>query len=149
MRKYLVISVILILVSPVALADSGLVSVKSAHSVPVTLDRLEAVLKKKGMKIFNRLNHAKGAESVGVDLRPTELLLFGNPKIGSPLMTCAQSVAIDLPQKALAWEDAKGQVWLSYNAPVYLASRHSISMQDRSEERRVGKECRSRWSPYH
>ncbi len=130
MRKLLITSVILILISPAVLADSGMVTVKSAHSVPATLDRLDALLKKKGMTVFSRLNHAKGARGVGIDLRPTELLLFGNPKIGSPLMVCAQSVAIDLPQKALAWEDAKGQVWLSYNAPAYLASRHNIPMQD-------------------
>jgi len=126
MRNVLVIAVLMILACPIAFADTGLVSVKSSHSVSNTMDRLEALLKKKGMKVFKRFNHAKGAKGVGVDLRPTELLLFGNPKIGSPLMKCAQTVAIDLPQKALVWKDEKGQVWLSYNAPSYLVSRHNM-----------------------
>ena len=91
-----------------------------------TADRLEAVLKKKGMTVFNRIDHAKGAKSVGNDLRPTELIIFGNPKIGSVLMGCAQTIAIDLPQKALVWQDGGGQVWLSYNEPTELAKRHRL-----------------------
>lgn len=126
MCKLLFVAVILIFASPVVFANAGLVSIKSAHSVPETLDRLEVLLIKKSMKIFKRVNHSLGAKSAGVELRPTQLLIFGNPKIGAPLMKCAQSVAIDLPQKALAWEDDKGQVWLSYNDPAYLVSRHNI-----------------------
>ncbi len=79
------------------------------------------------MTVFARINHAEGAEKVGKQLRPTELIIFGNPKVGAPLMQCGQSVAIDLPQKALIWEDEAGQVWLSYNDPKYLAKRHSIN----------------------
>lgn len=109
-----------------AQANNGLVSVKSAHDVKTTADRLEAVLKKKGMTVFNRIDHAKGAKSVGNDLRPTELIIFGNPKIGSVLMGCAQTIAIDLPQKALIWQDGGGQVWLSYNEPTELAKRHRL-----------------------
>ena len=116
---------ILILVSP-AIADNGLVSVKSSHDVKTTADRLENKLKEKGMTVFTRINHAAGAEKVGKKLRPTELVIFGNPKVGTPLMQCSQSVAIELPQKALIWEDQKGQVWLSYNDPNYLATRHGI-----------------------
>ena len=108
-------------------ADNGLVSVKSPHTVQATGDRLENILKAKGMTIFNRINHAEGAGKVGVDLRPTELLIFGNPKVGAPLMKCAQSVGIDLPMKALIWQDASGQVWLSYNAAKYLVERHTIA----------------------
>ncbi len=78
------------------------------------------------MTVFNRVNHAAGAEKVGKSLRPTELLVFGNPKVGAPLMLCSQSVAIDLPQKALIWEDDSGQVWISYNDPRYLALRHNL-----------------------
>jgi len=107
-------------------ADSGLVSVKSAHDVATTADKLEEVLKSKGMNVFGRVNHAAGAEKAGLSLRPTEVVIFGNPKVGTPLMNCAQSVAIDLPQKALIWEDEAGQVWLAYNDPAYLASRHQI-----------------------
>ncbi len=107
-------------------AESGLIHVKSAHSVSATADKLEAVLKAKGMTVFTRIDHAAGAKKVDKTLRPTELVIFGNPKVGTPLMQCAQTVAIDLPQKALIWEDDKGAVFLSYNEPKYLASRHSI-----------------------
>ena len=117
--------VILVLASP-AYADNGLVSVKSSHDVKTTADRLENKLKQKGMTVFIRINHAEGAQKVGKVLRPTELLIFGNPKVGAPLMQCSQRVAIDLPQKALIWKDEAGQVWLSYNNPKYLATRHGI-----------------------
>jgi uncharacterized protein (DUF302 family) len=85
------------------------------------------MLKQKGMNVFIRINHAQGAQKIGKELRPTELIIFGNPKVGTPLMQCAQSVAIDLPQKALIWQDAQGQVWLSYNDPNYLVERHQIT----------------------
>jgi len=117
---------IFLLLSSGAYADSGLVSVKSAHSVKKTADRFESALKAKGMKVFNRVDHAQGAKSVNKTLRPTELIIFGNPKIGTVLMQCKQSVGIDLPQKALVWEDSTGQVWLSYNNPKYVADRHQI-----------------------
>ena len=120
------IPIIFLLFTGLAQANNGLVSVKSAHDVKTTADRLEAVLKKKGMTIFNRIDHAKGAKSVGNDLRPTELIIFGNPKIGSVLMGCGQTIAIDLPQKALIWQDGGGQVWLSYNEPTELAKRHRL-----------------------
>ncbi len=94
------------------------------------MDRLEKTLLEKGMTVFIRINHAEGAKKVGKKLRPTELLIFGNPKVGTPLMQCSQSVAIDLPQKALIWEDESGQVWLSYNDPKYLVNRHSIKECD-------------------
>ena len=116
-----------LLVSSGAYADSGLISVKSAHSVKKTANRLESALKAKGMRVFNRVDHAEGAKSVNKTLRPTELIIFGNPKIGTVLMQCKQSVGIDLPQKALVWEDSTGQVWLSYNNPQYLAERHEIT----------------------
>jgi uncharacterized protein (DUF302 family) len=95
--------------------------------VKTTIDRLESILKEKGMVIFKRVNHTEGAKKAQLKLRPTELLVFGNPKVGTPLMQCSQSVAIDLPQKALAWENKAGQVWLSYNDPDYIAERHNIS----------------------
>ncbi len=79
------------------------------------------------MKFIKRINHAQGAQKIGKELRPTELVIFGNPKVGTPLMQCRQSVAIDLPQKALIWQDAQGQVWLSYNDPNYLVERHEIT----------------------
>jgi uncharacterized protein (DUF302 family) len=123
----LLLSVISILFfSTLAIADNGLVSVKSSHDVKVTADRLEKNLAMKGMTVFARINHAEGAQKVGKQLRPPELIIFGNPKVGAPLMKCGQSIAIDLPQKALVWEDEGGQVWLSYNDPKYLAKRHGI-----------------------
>ena len=111
----------------VSFADNGLVSVKSAHSVKDTADKLENTLASKDMTVFDRINHAEGAKKVGTALPPTELVIFGNPKVGTPLMVCSRSVAIDLPQKALIWEDAQGQVWLTYNDPAYLAERHGIT----------------------
>ena len=110
-----------------ACATDGLVSVKSPYSVGQTLDRLEPGTKQRGMKVFARIDHAAGATSVGKILRPTELLIFGNAQGGTPLMECAQSAGIDLPLKALVWQDEKGQVWLGYNDPAYLARRHGIS----------------------
>jgi uncharacterized protein (DUF302 family) len=124
MRKCLASFILFVFFSSTAIGHEGLVSVKSAHSVSVTADRLENVLKNKGMTVFARINHAAGAAKVGKSLRPTELVIFGNPKIGTPLMQCSQSIAIDLPQKALIWEDETGQVRLSYNNPQYLAKRH-------------------------
>ncbi|MFQ5707801.1 MAG: DUF302 domain-containing protein [bacterium] len=105
---------------------NGMVNVKSAHSVTETANRLEAILKKKGLNVFARIDHAAGASKIGAELRPTELIVFGNPKVGTPLMQCQQSVAIDLPQKALIWQDESSQVWFSYNDPQYLADRHGI-----------------------
>ena len=107
-------------------ADSGIISMKSSHDVKATADRLENTLRTKGMTVFIRINHAEGAQNVGKKLRPTELIIFGNPKVGTPLMQCSQSVAIDLPQKALIWKNEAGQVWLSYNHQEYLAKRHGI-----------------------
>jgi uncharacterized protein (DUF302 family) len=107
-----------------SLAADGLVAVKSPHSVKVTMDRLEAAAKGKDLNIFLRVDHAAGAQKINKTLRPTELLVFGNPQGGTPLMECAQTSGIDLPLKALAWQDADGQVWLGYNDPGFLAKRH-------------------------
>jgi uncharacterized protein (DUF302 family) len=108
-----------------AAAQSGMQNVQSKHDVAATADKLEAVLRNKGMNVFARINHAAGARKAGKDLPPTELVIFGNPKVGTPLMQCARSVAIDLPQKALIWQDEAGKVWLTYNDPGYLAQRHA------------------------
>lgn len=122
-----IIALILVFANALPLAaDPGLTHVKSSHDVKNTADRLEAVLSEKGMTVFLRINHSEGARSVGKQLRPTELVIFGNPKVGAPLMQCGQTIGIDLPQKALIWQDESGQVWLTYNDPQYLASRHGI-----------------------
>jgi uncharacterized protein (DUF302 family) len=127
MQKLFWIIITILFLTSSAYAGSGIISVKSSHDVKTTADRLESTLKQKGMNVFNRINHAQGAQKVGKELRPTELIIFGNPKVGTPLMQCAQSVAIDLPQKALIWQDAQGQIWLSYNDPNYLVERHQIT----------------------
>ena len=106
---------------------SGMIALQSKHTVSQTIDRLEAALTKKGMTIFKRVDHAEGARKAGMDLRPTELLIFGNSRVGTPLMLCSQSAALDLPQKALAYEDENGQVWLVYNDPAYISRRHNMS----------------------
>lgn len=105
----------------------GMIRIKSNHSVSGTLNKLEAILKKKGMTIFKRVSHSEGATNVSMKLRDTELLIFGNPRIGTPLMLCQQTAALDLPQKALAYEDKQGQVWLAYNDPEYIVNRHHVT----------------------
>lgn len=107
--------------------DRGMVKVESNHDVATTADNLENILKEKGMNVFARINHAEGAKKAEMELRPTELVIFGNPKVGTPLMNCSQSVAIDLPQKALIFEDEAGKTWLTYNDPQYLNQRHKLS----------------------
>jgi uncharacterized protein (DUF302 family) len=124
--RTLYISLSFFIFSSLAAADNGLITVISNYNVATTADRLEHSLATKGMTIFTRINHAQAAAKIGKELRPTELMVFGNPKVGSLLMQCQQSIAIDLPQKALIWEDEKGQVWLSYNEPEYLVMRHNI-----------------------
>jgi len=109
------------------LAAESIISVESHYTVKETADRFETILKKKGFTIFARINHSENAASVKLDLAATEVIIFGNPKVGTPLMQCSKTVAIDLPQKALFWEDIEGQVWLSYNNPEYLKQRHDIS----------------------
>lgn len=110
-----------------AMADNGLVTIPSIHDVKETIDRLEADVKAKGMTVFARIDHAAGAKQAGMALRPTELLIFGNAKAGTPLMRAGQTIGIDLPLKMLGWEDAAGKVWLSYNDPVWLAERHGLA----------------------
>src|SRR4029077_18088644 len=104
----------------------GFISKLSPHSVPETIQRLSALLKSKGVAIFALIDHSGEAEKSGLKMRPTQLLIFGNPKAGTPLMIAAPTAAIDLPLKALAWEDAEGKVWLSFNSPEYLQQRHGF-----------------------
>lgn len=106
--------------------NQGIIDVPSRYSVPDTLARLESVLKEKGITVFALIDHSGEAEKVGLRMRPTQLLIFGSPKGGTPLMIAAPRLAIDLPLKALAWQDEQGQVWLSYNSPEYLHERHGF-----------------------
>lgn len=126
MKTMLMGTLLLLMTLTASFAADGLVSVKSPYSAKQTMDRLEEIVSQKELTVFARIDHAKGAQSIGKSLRPTELLIFGNPQGGTPFMECAQTVAIDLPLKALAWEDQQGQVWLSYNDPGYLAGRHGV-----------------------
>ena len=107
-------------------ADNGLANIPSKYSVPETLDKLESIVKKQGMTVFARINFSGDAEKVGLKMRPSQLLIFGNPKAGTPLMIASPTIAIDLPLKMLAWEDPNGRVWLSYNKPEYLKERHGL-----------------------
>lgn len=118
--------------------DDGLITKKSAYSVKETLDRLENILKKKGITVAMRWSHSDNGNKVGIPLRPTELLIFGNPKLGTNFFTSKQTSGIDLPMKALAWEDEKGQVWLTYNDPSYIAKRHGISDRDEVKMKMTG-----------
>lgn len=112
-------------------SNNGVVSVASNHNADDTANKLESILTDKGMKIIARVNHAAAASSIGESLLPTELFIFGNPQAGTPLMQSCQTMALDLPQKILIWQDADDQVWISYNDPEYLAQRHGID--DRAE----------------
>lgn len=107
-------------------SDKGLINKKSPYTVKKTLSRLEKILRRKGITIVKRWSHDKGGKAAGIPLRPTELLIFGNPKLGTHFFTSNQAAGIDLPMKALAWKDESGQVWLTYNDPQYIANRHGI-----------------------
>jgi len=107
-------------------AADGLITIPSRFGAKKTMDRLEACVKAKGMTVFARIDHAAGAAEVGLPLRPTELLLFGSARAGTPLVQANQAVGIDLPLKALVFEDADGKVWLAYNDPHWIAQRHKL-----------------------
>jgi uncharacterized protein (DUF302 family) len=106
------------------MTENGLMTLPSAHGAKQTMDRLAAEVKAKGLTVFARIDHAAGTKEAGMALRPTELLIFGDARGGTPLMQVNQTIGIDLPLKALVWEDAGGKVWLSYNEPAWLAHRH-------------------------
>ena len=131
-----IVAAALLCAASAATAADGLVAVKSPHSAKVTMSRLEDVVKQRDLLVFARIDHAAGALTVGKTLRPTEVLIFGNPQGGTPLMECAQSVGIDLPLKALVWVDASAQVWLGYNDPGYLMTRHGVAQCPAAENLR-------------
>jgi uncharacterized protein (DUF302 family) len=106
--------------------EEGIVKISSHHSVDETVDKLKAILRSKGVTLFALVDHSGEAEKVGMKMPPTKLLIFGNPKGGTPLMLAAPSAALDLPLKILIAEDAKGKVWISYNSPEYLKERHGL-----------------------
>ncbi|MGB0866144.1 MAG: DUF302 domain-containing protein [Granulosicoccaceae bacterium] len=121
-----------------AQASEGVLQIESAQGVTATADKLEQILLSKGMKIMARVPHSQAASGVGIDLRDTELLIFGNPKAGSPLMKCQQLIALDLPQKALIYADEAGKTWIAYNNPMYLKQRHQVEGCDKPLEKIAG-----------
>lgn len=129
----------LMLRAPAAVAaDSPLITKTSKHSAAETLDRLTKIMESKGITIFARVDHAAGAAKIGTEMPATELLIFGNPKLGTPLMTANRSIGIDLPLKALAWTDAAGKTYLSYTDPAALKARWSITGRDAVFEKITG-----------
>jgi uncharacterized protein (DUF302 family) len=105
----------------------GLTSIQSSFGPKATMDRLDAEIRAKGLNVFARIDHAAGAAEVGLTLAPTELIIFGNARGGTPLMQSVQTIGIDLPLKALVWQDASGKTWLSYNEPRWIAQRHGVA----------------------
>jgi uncharacterized protein (DUF302 family) len=106
--------------------ENGIVTIPSHHSVPQTVQKLEGILKERGVKLFTLVDHSGEAEKAGMQMRPTKLLIFGNPKAGTPLMIASPSIAIDLPLKVMVFEDSDGKVRISYNSPAYLQARHGL-----------------------
>ncbi len=125
--RTLFVAASLMMANTLAAASDGLIAVKSPHSAKDTMNRFEEIAKQRGLNVFARVDHAAGAARINKALRPTEVLIFGNPQGGTPFMECAQAVGIDLPLKALVWEDASSQVWLGYNDPAWLAKRHGVA----------------------
>lgn len=111
------------------MAADGLITLKSSHGPKQTVERLVAEVEAKGLTVFARIDHAAGASDAGLALRPTELVIFGNAKGGTPLMQANQAIGIDLPLKALVWQEASGDTWLSYNDPAWLARRHGLGSE--------------------
>ena len=110
-------------------AANGIISKPSNHSVDQTVDKLKSILDARGVTLFALVDHSGEAAKAGLNMRPTKLLIFGNPRAGTPVMLAAPSIAIDLPLKILVWEDDRGRVWLSYNDPAYLQRRHGVPRQ--------------------
>jgi uncharacterized protein (DUF302 family) len=129
MRRFLLATSITLALATPATADN-LVAKRSAHGVADTMNRLEAAVKEQGIAVLARVNHAAAAQKVDMTLRPTELLIFGNPKLGTPLMQSQQRAGLDLPLKALVWQDEQGQTWIAYRAPAALAAEHGIRDRD-------------------
>lgn len=136
-KSFLFVISIAFTVQTVSAADNGMVSIKSKFGVTHTADRLIGVVKKKGLKVFAHIKHSEGAKKAGVDIRPTELVIFGNPKLGSPMIKCAPTLAIDLPQKMLIWQDENEQTWMTYNNPVYIADRHELAADCRANLNKI------------
>jgi uncharacterized protein (DUF302 family) len=137
-QSILSMSLVLFICVNAAQAGSNLVTKPSKYSVTETIDRIEKAVAAKGMRVFARIDHSGEAKKVGLDMKPTELLIFGNPKGGTAFMVAKPTAAIDLPMKALAWEDQDGQVWLTYNSPELLHERHGVPVELTSKLNPIG-----------
>ena len=132
MKKLITLIFCSFFISSYASATNSLISIESEFSSKETADRFTAVLKNKGLTLFARIDHQENAKGVNLKLRETEVIIFGNPKVGTPLMQCSQEVAIDLPQKVLVWTDVENKVWISYNNPEYIKERHNLEGCDKA-----------------
>lgn len=128
--KVIALSLLALALSHTASAADGLVTKVSRHSVAATMDRIESIAKEKGMAIFARIDHAAGAKEVGMKMPAAQVMIFGNPKGGTPLMLASPGAALDLPLRVAVWEDAQGKVWASYNSVSFVQSRHNITGKD-------------------
>jgi len=126
MKRIIGVIIMTLLASGSALSHHGMVTIASEFDVETTANRLVEALNSKGLKVFAQIDHAAGAKGADLELLPTQLVIFGNPKVGTPLMQCNRTAAIDLPQKALIWQDEQNSVWLTYNDPDYLSERHAL-----------------------
>jgi len=131
MKKFITLVLFSFFVSGYAQASKGLISVESKHSAQATADKFASIVEKKGLTLFARIDHQQNAAGVDLTIRSTEVIIFGNPKVGTPLMQCSQLAAIDLPQKVLIWTDADNKVWLTYNDPEYMKQRHDLKGCDK------------------
>ena len=138
MKTFCVAMLALVLSTAAAYADDGLVKKLSARGVQTTMDSLENLVRNKGLTVFARIDHAAGAAKVGEEMLPTQLIMFGNPAMGTKLMTSQRTVGIDLPIKVLIWEEPDGRVWIAYNDPAYLAQRHGIADRDAVLDKMAG-----------
>jgi len=135
MKRLSLVLATVLLVAFAAQAEEGWVARESPRSVADTVDRLEQAVRDRGLSVFGRIDHAKAAAAAGLELRPTTVLLFGSPKLGTKLMQVNQTIGVDLPLRALVWEDDRGKVWLGYVSPSALLQRHGIENQQEVEKK--------------
>ena len=131
MKKIISLLALSFFASGYANATESLISIESQHSAKQTADKFASIVEKKGLTLFARIDHQKNATGANLALRETEVIIFGNPKVGTPVMQCSQQAAIDFPQKVLVWTDAENKTWLSYNNPEYIKERHNIQGCDK------------------
>jgi len=138
MKKIISLVALSLFTSGYVNATESLISVESQHSAKQTADKFASIVEQKGLTLFARIDHQKNAAGVDLPLRDTEVIIFGNPKVGTPIMQCSQQAAIDFPQKVLVWTDTNKTTWLSYNNPEYIKERHQIKGCDKTLSKVAG-----------